>query len=65
MSGNNGAMQNPTFLTKVLATLRSGEHVLTLTATEERSPDEKSRCIEVLAVATPGSGRLLNGLPGY
>ena len=47
MSGDSGAMQNPSYLTKALAAFGSGEHLLTLTATEERSPDKKDRFKEV------------------
>lgn len=41
VSGNNGAVQNAGFLCKGLAAFGNGEHIITLTAPGERSPDVK------------------------
>ena len=39
VSGDNGAVQNPSSLTEALAALGGGEHIATLTAKDERSPE--------------------------
>jgi hypothetical protein len=43
VSGDNGAVQNPSYLTEALAALGGGEHISTLTAESERSPDVKRK----------------------
>jgi hypothetical protein len=41
VSGNNGAVQNPSSLRQCAREKGSGEHILTLTAADDRSPDAK------------------------